>query len=324
MEAASCQVQREASPSAQARAFAASPAPWTEPRLTAVLVLADGTAIEGALASAATGEASGEICFNTAMTGYEEILTDPSYAGQIVTFTFPHIGNVGVNDEDIETVNMAVSSGVRGVVLAEAITEPSNWRVASAASTNGSWRAASWASAASIRARLTALIREKGMPNARRRPSSRRRVRRRRARVEGQGVAFDDGARSRAARRLASSVKAGTRPNGRGRKAMAASGEPRLQRRRHRLRREAQHLAAARRARLQGHGRAADHEGRGRCWRCGPRWRVPRQWARRSGGDGRIRRSGDQPADARSACRPSASASATRSWRSPSAARPRR
>ena len=51
----------------------------------------------------ATGEAVGEVCFNTAMTGYEEILTDPSYAGQIVTFTFPHIGNVGTNEEDIET-----------------------------------------------------------------------------------------------------------------------------------------------------------------------------------------------------------------------------
>jgi hypothetical protein len=51
--------------------------------------------------------AVGEVCFNTAMTGYEEILTDPSYAGQIITFTFPHIGNVGTNEEDIETVNMA-------------------------------------------------------------------------------------------------------------------------------------------------------------------------------------------------------------------------
>ncbi len=53
----------------------------------------------------------GEVCFNTAMTGYEEILTDPSYAGQIITFTFPHIGNVGTNEEDIETVNMAATPG---------------------------------------------------------------------------------------------------------------------------------------------------------------------------------------------------------------------
>ena len=62
------------------------------------------------------------------MTGYQEILTDPSYAGQIITFTFPHIGNVGVNDEDIETVNMAAASGVRGCVLKTDITEPSNYR----------------------------------------------------------------------------------------------------------------------------------------------------------------------------------------------------
>src|SRR5690606_22066873 len=66
--------------------------------------------------------------FNTAMTGYQEILTDPSYAGQIVTFTFPHIGNVGTNDEDIETVNMAALSGVRGVVLKADITNPSSYR----------------------------------------------------------------------------------------------------------------------------------------------------------------------------------------------------
>ena len=62
----------------------------------------------------------GEVCFNTAMTGYQEILTDPSYAGQIVTFTFPHIGNVGTNDEDIETVNLAAASGVRGCVVTRA------------------------------------------------------------------------------------------------------------------------------------------------------------------------------------------------------------
>src|SRR6185312_7489548 len=108
---------------------AAPPLPWAEPRPTAVLVLADGTVVTGQ-GLGAMGEASGEVCFNTAMTGYEEILTDPSYAGQIVTFTFPHIGNVGVNDEDIETVNMAAASGVRGVVIAEAVTEPSNWRAA--------------------------------------------------------------------------------------------------------------------------------------------------------------------------------------------------
>lgn len=81
---------------------------WQEQRPTALLALADGTVIEG-MGLGAEGQAAGEICFNTAMTGYQEILTDPSYAGQIITFTFPHIGNVGVNDEDIETVNMAAA-----------------------------------------------------------------------------------------------------------------------------------------------------------------------------------------------------------------------
>ena len=71
-----------------------------------MIVLADGAVIEG-FGVGATGSAVGEVCFNTAMTGYEEILTDPSYAAQIVTFTFPHIGVVGVNDEDIEVVNAA-------------------------------------------------------------------------------------------------------------------------------------------------------------------------------------------------------------------------
>jgi carbamoyl-phosphate synthase small subunit len=71
-------------------------------------------------------QAVGEVCFNTSMTGYQEIITDPSYAGQIITFTFPHIGNVGTNAEDIESINPAA----RGVVLRGDITEPANWRAA--------------------------------------------------------------------------------------------------------------------------------------------------------------------------------------------------
>ena len=93
-----------------------APAPWADAPLTARLVLADGTVIAG-IGLGATGSAVGEVCFNTAMTGYQEILTDPSYAGQIITFTFPHIGNVGTNDEDIETSNLGARSGVRGCVL---------------------------------------------------------------------------------------------------------------------------------------------------------------------------------------------------------------
>ena len=80
-----------------------TPKPWTEAPPTGRLVLADGTVIAGQ-GLGATGSAVGEVCFNTAMTGYQEILTDPSYAGQIITFTFPHIGNVGTNREDTEDI----------------------------------------------------------------------------------------------------------------------------------------------------------------------------------------------------------------------------
>src|SRR2546428_11730454 len=100
---------------------------WPDHKPTALLVLADGTVLEG-FGLGAEGHAVGEVCFNTAMTGYEEILTDPSYAGQLITFTFPHIGNVGTNDEDIETVNMAATPGARGVILRSAISDPPNYR----------------------------------------------------------------------------------------------------------------------------------------------------------------------------------------------------
>ena len=137
---------------------------WTEPRATALLVLADGTVLEG-FGLGATGQAPGELCFNTAMTGYQEIRTDPSYAGQIVTFTFPHIGNVGVNDEDTETVNAAASSGVRGLVVHAAVTEPSNWRTTRHLDAWLKARDIIGISGIDTRA-LTALIRDKGMPNA--------------------------------------------------------------------------------------------------------------------------------------------------------------
>ncbi|MFY7780376.1 MAG: glutamine-hydrolyzing carbamoyl-phosphate synthase small subunit, partial [Tagaea sp.] len=90
---------------------------------TAALVLADGTIFWGKGIGAAARK-TGEVCFNTSLTGYQEILTDPSYAGQIVVFTFPHIGNVGTNPEDIETLVPAA----RGLVLREDPTEPSNFR----------------------------------------------------------------------------------------------------------------------------------------------------------------------------------------------------
>lgn len=91
--------------------------------ITAALALADGTVFRGQGVGAA-GTVAAEVVFNTALTGYQEILSDPSYAAQIVTFTFPHIGNVGANPEDIETTTPAA----RGVVMRAPITEPSNWR----------------------------------------------------------------------------------------------------------------------------------------------------------------------------------------------------
>ena len=96
------------------------------PGATAALVLADGAVFWGRGFGAHTGTAVpvGEVCFNTGMTGYQETLTDPSYAGQIITFTFPHIGNTGINDEDAEALAIAA----RGLVVKQDITEPSNWR----------------------------------------------------------------------------------------------------------------------------------------------------------------------------------------------------
>ena len=141
-----------------------APLPWTVPVATARLILADGRMFEGT-GIGATGHAVGEVCFNTAITGYQEILTDPSYAGQIVCFTFPHIGNVGANEDDIETVNMAASAGVRGIIVHADITAPANYR---ATCHLDRWlKARNIVGLAGIDTRaLTALIRETGMPNA--------------------------------------------------------------------------------------------------------------------------------------------------------------
>lgn len=99
------------------------PAAATSDKPTACLVLADGTVFYGR-GFGATGDTVAELCFNTAMTGYQEIMTDPSYAGQVVTFTFPHVGNVGVNPEDDETADPVAA----GMVVKWDPTEPSNWR----------------------------------------------------------------------------------------------------------------------------------------------------------------------------------------------------
>ncbi|HEX5957307.1 MAG TPA: glutamine-hydrolyzing carbamoyl-phosphate synthase small subunit, partial [Hyphomicrobiaceae bacterium] len=141
-----------------------TPSPWTEAPLTGRLVLADGTIIAGQ-GLGATGSAVGEVCFNTAITGYQEILTDPSYAGQIITFTFPHIGNVGANLEDSETSNLAMRSGVRGCVLRARVTEPANYRAMEPLDFWLKTRGIIAIAGVDTRA-LVARIREKGTPNA--------------------------------------------------------------------------------------------------------------------------------------------------------------
>ncbi len=138
-------------------------APWTTEKPTALLVLADGTVIEGK-GIGATGKVQAEVCFNTALTGYEEILTDPSYLGQIVTFTFPHIGNVGTNEEDIEDLTPAARHGAVGVIFKADITDPSNYRAAKHLDQWLKARGIIGLSGIDTRA-LTAWIRENGMPN---------------------------------------------------------------------------------------------------------------------------------------------------------------
>ena len=123
------------------------------------VMLADGSFFEG-VGFGAAGSAVGEVCFNTAMTGYQEILSDPSYAGQIVAFTFPHIGIVGTNDEDIETITPAV----RGLIVRADAEHPSNYR--SLAALDRWLKAHNIPAVAGIDTRaLTSLIREKGMPH---------------------------------------------------------------------------------------------------------------------------------------------------------------
>jgi len=123
------------------------------------LMLADGTFFEGT-GFGAEGTAVGEVCFNTAMTGYQEILSDPSYAGQIVAFTFPHIGIVGTNAEDIETLTPAV----RGLIVRADAEHPSNYR--NLLALDGWLKKHNIPAVAGLDTRaLTALIREKGMPH---------------------------------------------------------------------------------------------------------------------------------------------------------------
>jgi carbamoyl-phosphate synthase small subunit len=125
---------------------------------TGVVVFADGRTIWGQ-GFGAEGEAVGELCFNTAMTGYQEVMTDPSYAKQVIAFTFPHIGNVGANDEDVE----AGEAHALGALVREAVTKPSNYR---AGQGFAEWMA-KWGriGIAGVDTRaLTRLVREEGPP----------------------------------------------------------------------------------------------------------------------------------------------------------------
>ncbi len=134
------------------------------PGATGVLALANGTILQG-FGAGLVGEALGEVCFNTAMTGYQEILTDPSYMAQIVAFTFPHIGNVGVNFEDIEGFGMGAATAARGAIFRDLPTPAANWR---ADADLDSWlksRGVVALSGVDTRA-LTLSIRESGMPHA--------------------------------------------------------------------------------------------------------------------------------------------------------------
>jgi len=139
-------------------------AAWTKPKPTALLVLADGTVIEGR-GLGASGAVEAEVCFNTALTGYQEILTDPSYVGQIVTFTFPHIGNIGANEEDIEDLTPAAGNGAVGAIFKADVTAPSNFRAAEHLDDWLKQRGVVAMCGIDTRA-LTAWIRENGMPNA--------------------------------------------------------------------------------------------------------------------------------------------------------------
>jgi carbamoyl-phosphate synthase small subunit len=131
--------------------------------VTGILVLADGTIFQG-LGCGHVGEAVGEVCFNTAMTGYQEILTDPSYMAQIITFTFPHVGNVGTNLEDVEQVAGAAEAA-RGAIFRDLPTPPANWR--SASDFDGWLKRRGVVGLAGIDTRaLTRRIRERGMPHA--------------------------------------------------------------------------------------------------------------------------------------------------------------
>ena len=134
------------------------------PGVTGVLALADGTVLQG-LGCGAVGSAPGEVVFNTAMTGYQEILTDPSYMSQILAFTFPHVGNTGVNVEDVEQIGGGAETSARGAVFRDLPTDPANWRSDSDFDAWMKRRGVVGLAGVDTRA-LTARIRDSGAPHA--------------------------------------------------------------------------------------------------------------------------------------------------------------
>lgn len=131
---------------------------------TGVLVLADGTVFQG-IGAGAVGQALGEVVFNTAMTGYQEILTDPSYMSQILAFTFPHVGNVGVNVEDLEQIGGGADTSARGAVFRDLPTAPANWRADDSFDAWMKRRGVVALAGIDTRA-LTQAIRDRGAPHA--------------------------------------------------------------------------------------------------------------------------------------------------------------
>ena len=138
------------------------------PGATGVLALADGTILQG-VGVGAVGTALGEVVFNTAMTGYQEILTDPSYMSQILAFTFPHVGNVGVNVEDVEQVGEGTGTSAKGAIFRDVPTDPANWRATEGQGGDlDAWmKRRGVVGLAGIDTRqLTQIIRDKGAPHA--------------------------------------------------------------------------------------------------------------------------------------------------------------
>ncbi len=134
------------------------------PGVTGVLALADGTILQG-LGCGATGSALGEVVFNTAMTGYQEILTDPSYMSQILAFTFPHVGNTGTNVEDLEQIGGGSETSARGAIFRDVPTDSANWRADSSFDDWMQRRGVVGLAGVDTRA-LTVLIRDGGAPHA--------------------------------------------------------------------------------------------------------------------------------------------------------------